>query len=422
MKYTILGGDFNCVLSERDTEANKANISKALLNLIRNLHLKDMWFAKNKLPVYTYIRNNFGSRIDRLYANDLFNNVKSINTINVNFSDHSCVTCEIENDNLPKTGKYYWKLNTALLELEDINDLFKVEWDRIKSSKGNYDNINLWWDKYAKREIKTFFIKIGKREIQNKYGLLKYLEFCLNKLYNDLNLTGKINYSEVKILKNRIDSIKTDILNGVRIRSRVDEQLQGETVSSYLIKQQSNVKCNKLFTSIKAETGVLENVIEGTEIKGKDAIELYINKYYEKLYKKENCNERMQEWFINFVENKLDEGDCNILEQIVTRKEIYDAIKDMKHNKSPGLDGLPIEFYVKFWDIIKNEFCEIIVNMIKGTVLQEIQRKAIIVLIHKGGEPNQLKNWRPVSLICADVKVVAKILSRRLRQVMDKII
>ena len=55
----------------------------------------------------------------------------------------------------------------------------------------------------------------------------------------------------------------------------------------------------------------------------------------------------------------------------------------MNRNKSPGIDGLPIEIYLKFWNIIKNEFCEIIENMINGEKLQENQRKAIIVLYIK---------------------------------------
>ena len=64
----------------------------------------------------------------------------------------------------------------------------------------------------------------------------------------------------------------------------------------------------------------------------------------------------------------------------------------------------------------------IIVNIINGENLQENQRKAILVLIHKDGEPNVLKNWRPISLICTDVKIVAKILARRLKSKMNEII
>ena len=54
-----------------------------------------------------------------------------------------------------------------------------------------------------------------------KYGLIQYLEFCLNKLYHNMNITGTIRYDEVKILKDRIDELKLEILEGVRIRSRL---------------------------------------------------------------------------------------------------------------------------------------------------------------------------------------------------------
>ena len=49
----------------------------------------------------------------------------------------------------------------------------------------------------------------------------------------------------------------------------------------------------------------------------------------------------------------------------------------------------------------------------KGTLLEK-QRQAIITLIPKEGDLTQLKSWRPVSLICCDVKIVAKILARRI--------
>ena len=55
---------------------------------------------------------------------------------------------------LPKTGNFYWKLNTSILEIEDIEDLFKTEWDRIKTSIKKYDNINAWWVRYAKKRSK----------------------------------------------------------------------------------------------------------------------------------------------------------------------------------------------------------------------------------------------------------------------------
>jgi hypothetical protein len=36
-------------------------------------------------------------------------------------------------------------------------------------------------------------------------------------------------------------------------------------------------------------------------------------------------------------------------------EEIHEAIFQMEHNKAPGPDGFPVEFYQQFWDIIKSD-------------------------------------------------------------------
>ena len=422
LQRTIIGGDFNCVLSERDTSSQETQISKALLNLIRTLNFKDLWHVKHRDMKYTYVRNNYGSRLDRLYAKDMANFIKSTEVYNVSFSDHLCVRSEIDLPDIPKAGPYYWKLNTSLLELPDIENRFKEEWVKLTSTINRYPNINKWWDNYAKPQIKSLFVKIGKEQKQFKYGLLNFLEYSLNKKYNDLSISGKIDYSELKIIKDRIDDIKIEMLNGVRIRSRVEEQLQGEHISAFLIKKQTNTNSRHLISSIKTEAGIIEGVEEDTLLNNRDSIKLYIRKYYEKLYKEEPFDSDKQDCFLNYINRQLSNDECNLLESPITETEIFNAIKKMNTKKSPGLDGLPIEFYLKFWKIIKKELSEIIINITKGMLLEDKQRKAIITLIHKDGEQSKLKNWRPISLICVDVKIIAKILAIRLSKVMSKLI
>ena len=91
-------------------------------------------------------------------------------------------------------------------------------------------------------------------------------------------------------------------------------------------------------------------------------------------------------------------------------------------NKAPGIDGISIEFYQKYWDIIKNELVIIIKNIVEGTLLIDNQRKAIITLLPKGGDLKLLKSWRPISLICSDVKIVTKILANRIKPFLNKLI
>ena len=419
LQNTFLGGDWNCVLSDRDTTSDNIVFSKALLNTVRNLNLKDAWHLKNRHVEYTYVRNNYGSRIDRFYVKDLADNIINIKVIHVNFSDHSCVQMEVTIPDIPRIGRGFWKMNVSLLENEYIKEKFKLEWEKIKSVQNRYDCINKWWDLYAKKEIKSFFIKEGKKEMKNKYGLIEYLEFCLNKLYNNINLTGNLQYGEVKLLKDRIDEIKSEILEGVKVRARINEQVEGERVSAFLIKQQARIKSRKLITSLISEENIMENLNSNVTLKGKDSINMYIGNYYEKLYKEEDFDGEYQEWFMNYVNKSLTTNEIASLCENVSESEFFKAIKDMNLKKAPGLDGIPIEFYLIYWDIIKKEVVEVFTNIVNGTSLNESQRKAIITLIPKdGGDLNLLKSWRPVSLICCDVKIVAKVLAKRLKPLM----
>ena len=419
---TILAGDWNCITLNRDSESRNMQISKTLKNLITQIQFKDAWISKKNNIEYTYVRNNYGSRLDRIYVKEIVNYITDINVKNVSFSDHSSVIMNLEIPNIPKIGRYYWKLNVELLERDDIKEKFKDEWQKMKCVINKYDSINTWWDMYAKKQIRSFFTEIGKQEYQMKQGLLYYLEFKLNRIYEKLNKTGEINYAELKEIKDRINMIKTQMLEGVKIRNRMQEQTDGEKISAYLIGKQAKIKAKEAITSIKVEENIIENLNSGIIIKKKDTIEWYISKYYEKLYKRDKYDEDLQKWFIQFIDKKISNEDKQKLESNISNKEILNAINLMNTNKSPSFDGIPIEFYSKYWEIISIEISTIIRNIITGTELKEYQRRAIITLIPKEGDLQLLKSWRPISLISTDIKIVAKILANRIKPIMPDII
>ena len=138
--------------------------------------------------------------------------------------------------------------------------------------------------------------------MERKYGMINYLEYCLNRLYNKVNISGDLQYDEVKILKNIIDDLKNKILEGVKIRSRIKEQVEGEKVSAFLIKQQASAKSRKLISSLKTEANIVDKLDSDIILKDKDSISMYIAKYYERLYEKEDYDENYQNCFLQFVE------------------------------------------------------------------------------------------------------------------------
>ena len=69
----------------------------------------------------------------------------------------------------------------------------------------------------------------------------------------------------------------------------------------------------------------------------------------------------------------------------------------MENNKSPGLDGLSTNFSLS-------------------------QQRRVITLLFKKGDRTKLQNWRPITLLSTDYKILTKALSNRLKQVLPYII
>ena len=87
------------------------------------------------------------------------------------------------------------------------------------------------------------------------------------------------------------------------------------------------------------------------------------------------------------------------------------------------MDGLPYEFYKKFWSDIKKYLLESYAHSFKTGKLNITQKQGIITLIPKAKkDPLKLKNWRPISLLNFDYKLLTKCLASRLRKVIPDII
>ena len=96
-------------------------------------------------------------------------------------------------------------------------------------------------------------------------------------------------------------------------------------------------------------------------------------------------------------------------EGIISEDEVFKSLKSMENNKSPGNDGLSKEFYECFWNEIKNPFLASIHRAFLNQELSSSQKQAVIKMLGKKDKDKRLiKNWRPISLLNADMKIKAK--------------
>ncbi|KAJ1129551.1 hypothetical protein NDU88_007919 [Pleurodeles waltl] len=92
-----------------------------------------------------------------------------------------------------------------------------------------------------------------------------------------------------------------------------------------------------------------------------------------------------------------------------------------KRGKTPGSDDLPVELYVEVWDLIGPDLLDFYEETVgKGSMPQSLREGMITLLCKQKGEKEKLKNWRPISLLNVDYKILAKAMANRLKKVIAK--
>ena len=100
-------------------------------------------------------------------------------------------------------------------------------------------------------------------------------------------------------------------------------------------------------------------------------------------------------------------------------KECEEAVKMLKPGKTPGNDGLPVEFYQTFWKDIGPILVETHNFAYDNQMLSTSQRQAVINTIEKKGQDRMyLENWRPISLLNVDLKIASKAIAIRIEKVL----
>jgi hypothetical protein len=98
------------------------------------------------------------------------------------------------------------------------------------------------------------------------------------------------------------------------------------------------------------------------------------------------------------------------------------AIFDMKHNKAPGPDGFPVEFYQLFWDVVKQDLMSLFYEFYTGRLPIHSLNFGVITLLPKITDATRIQQYRPICLLNVLFKVFTKVLNNTILKVADKLI
>ena len=436
--YTLLCGDLNLVTDPKTDSQNYVNLNHprsrtALLEILEKNMLVDIYRQLNpNTKRFTWRRKNplKQARLDYFIgSNSLMDIVHSCNIVPGYRSDHSRLNIEILLDSFEK-GTGVWRFNCSLLNNSNYNKEIK-KW--INEIKQQYAVPIYQINKLDEIEDKEIQFRISD-------GLL--LEMLLLHIRgNTIKFSSKLKKSnnqreislakEIEILESEESSNNNDILEAKKdeLQHLRNLKLEGYMIRSRTQYIQFNEKPSKFFCNLEKSRYIDKTIKKltlsnGTIITNQKEILSHTRKLYADLFSnKDNTVENEINLERLIKDKKLNAKEAESLNGPITITELNEAIKNMKSNKTPGIDGFPIEFFKKFWEECKYFILRALNESYKTGMLPQTLRRTVICCLPKGKKPcDDFRNWRPISVASVLYKMATSALAIRLRKIIPKLI
>ena len=422
----LLCGDWNTVLDfNLDRKGGSDNFRNPkyrdnLITLIDEYDLSDCWrlYHPNKRK-YTWRKDNQSvfSRLDMWFISSNLLNILSYSIIEPGIkTDHSMIKIGLKLSNF-KRGKGIWKFNNKLFHdkiyVKLIKDLINSENDTI----GTYEDKGFAWD-YLKMRIRSETIEYTGAKNKEKREYIRNLNNRLDKLDEQIPVNNQEDLIvERESILRELDSINNEKLQGSIFRSKSDWTEFGEKNNKYFLNLEKYNSSNKIISKI-VNSVVVNGKVQEVEIMDKKLIDLEIRKYYQNLYSQNTTDHSKLNEILKDIP-KLSQTDMEHTRGIITYIECLKALKTLPNGKTPGIDGITTDFYKFFWNDVSTILLDSLNYAFKKGEMSSDQRMGVITLSPKKDKiRHYLKNWRPITLLTVDYKLIAKTMALRLEKIM----
>ncbi|KAI2643779.1 putative 149 kDa protein [Labeo rohita] len=386
---------------------------------MQKFDIKDFW--REKFPnLKSFTWNNKActamSRIDYWLAScSLQKENILINILPMPLTDHKAVSFNVSLQSFSSNNyNSYWKLNNSILDNESvkvtIRSLIAQYW---KLAQRSNDYCNYW--ELLKFEIGKFLRNYGNvlakaRKHEEEIIISKIIAFTQRSppIFSD---DEKI---ELIALQKHLDDIYKRRAEGAFIRSRQRWLEKGEQNSAYFFQLEKS----------HSKNSISHLNINGIVTHDPRSIADYCSSFYSSLYES-RFNEKVTLDFLDSLINtkSVSEGKKELCDNPICIEEVLHAIKELKLNKSPGVDGLISEFYKSFSEELAPFLLKFFSQSIELGKLPPTLTQGLITLIPKPKKDALLlDNWRPICLLNIDYKILASIFSVRIKKTLDLII
>lgn len=418
---TVLLGDFNMLLCpelDRFRPAADAPLPSSTLTplaqLMLDTHMVDAWRHLHPAEsVYTCFSSTHMtlSKIDHmLVSTDLVPYLAAASYASRSVSDHSPGILDVEWGLRPTLKG--WRLNPFWLTLfPEEHDVYTAVPSYFEINNGTADPLIIW-DAYKAymRGYLTASINDIKRNTSRDLERMEAEERTAESNYisnpsDELRLTWLRAQSVVK--EAHVEAAHRQVFFW---RQNVFEH--GDKCGRMLAYLSRDMQTPPVITEILSPTGSLVH-------SPPDVLRCFVD-FYRELYSSHSTTTFLEakRFLATIPLPTLTPDQCALLDQPISCEEVEDAIASLKNGKSPGPDGLPGEFYKKFSEFLAPQLHNVFLKAKElGSLPPSAYEATIIVIPKPGKDPNLCESYRPISLLQTDVKILAKILTARLKSV-----